>query len=82
MEKNIKEIKEYDDKGNTIHGKRSKGFEYWLDYDERGNIIHYKDSDKNEEWYKYDEKGNVLYFKDQNGKIYENNNRRNIIEFL
>ena len=40
--------KEYDNHGNVIYCKDSKGFEdwfeYWFEYDEYGNVIHYKNN--------------------------------------
>lgn len=63
-------IRNYDEKGNLIHYKDSRGFEYLYDYDENGHLIHTKDSDDYEEWRKYDEKGNQIYYKNSNGKEY------------
>ena len=55
---------EYDNNGNLIHYKDSKGFEEWYDYDENGNLIHYKDSNGCELWKGYDNKQNCLTLND------------------
>ena len=60
------EITEYDEKGNMIHLRTSKGVEAWWEYDANNNEIHYRDSNGVEEWIKYikyDAKGNVIFRK-------------------
>lgn len=62
---------EYDSKGNLIHGRKSGGYEWWVDYDEKGRVTHtkitYYNSDKVYEWWdKYDDKGNRILYKDEN----------------
>ena len=60
-------VNEYDEKGNQIHLKDSKGCEEWNEYDEKGNQIHHKDFKGYECWKEYDEKGNLIYYKDSYG---------------
>ena len=59
----IKNISDYDVKGNEIHYKDSTGFEKWIDYNENGKQIHSKNSYGDESWREYDEKGNEIHFK-------------------
>lgn len=81
-----KEIKKYDNKGNKIYYKDSKGDEYWWEYDKNGNNIHYKGSNNGlEEWSEFDEKNNMIYWKDFDGQEYwykfdENNEEIDITE--
>ena len=76
----------YDDRGNLIYSKNSKGFEMWAEYDKNDNIIYYKNSEYGDRyWSKYDDKGNLVYMKDSNGregwcKYDENDRRINITE--
>jgi YD repeat-containing protein len=36
--------KEYDEHGNCIYCKDSRGFEEWYEYDEYGNVIRWKNN--------------------------------------
>ena len=43
-------IREYDEKGNLIHSKDSKGYEKWKEYDENGKLIYSERSKGYEYW--------------------------------
>ena len=45
------EIKEYDEKGNLIHYRNSKGVECWYEYNANNRLIHYRNNDGIEENY-------------------------------
>ena len=53
----MKNCKEYDEKGRLIHYKDSNGYEVWKEYDEEGNITHTRYSDGREVWWE-DDKNN------------------------
>ena len=50
---------EYDDKGNEIHYKDSKGYEEWNEYDDKGDMIRYKNSNGYEWWNEYDDNNSL-----------------------
>ena len=39
IKRGTEEIEEYDDNGNRIHVRNSKGYEVWYEYDDKGNCI-------------------------------------------
>jgi YD repeat-containing protein len=68
----------YDDNGNCLTFKDSKGYEQTYTYDENCNWLTYKTSDGYSLTYTYDEKGNL---KSDNGDIYEYKQKRQRFDF-
>jgi len=58
----MKEIREYDERGNLIYYRYSYGREIWKEYDINKDVIYYKDSYHKgwEHWAKYDENYNII----------------------
>ena len=62
METKDKIVRKFNDEGNLIYFKDSKGNEIWREYDNKDNLIHSKDSKGYESW--YDDRGNCIYSKE------------------
>ena len=61
--------KTYDENGNQLTYKDSKGFSNERTYDENGNQLTYKDSNGFSNERTYDDDGNVLTYKNSQGAI-------------
>ena len=58
---------DYNENGNKIHLKTSRGLESWSDYDTKGNLIHYRNANGYERWYEYDKHNNKIHYKNTHG---------------
>ena len=64
---NMKEIKEYDNRGNEIYFRYPDGVEAWREYDENNNLIHYRNSNGLEWWSEYDANNNLIHLRNSTG---------------
>ena len=53
MGEETEEWRKYDERGNLVHTKSSRGGEYWYEYDEKGNLTRSTDNDGGETRYVY-----------------------------